>query len=245
MMKESSCRILVTGASRGIGAATVRRFSEKGNLVAFTYKNSKEQAMRLAEESGAVPICADSSSELEVKAAVSEAERALGDAPDVLVINAGISKTGLLTDMTYEEWQELFDVNVGGAFLYAREVIPAMVRRRRGRIIVISSIWGMVGASCEVAYSATKAALLGFTKALAKELGPSGITVNAVAPGVIDTEMLASYGEDDRAALREETPLLRLGTPDDVASAILFLASDDAGFITGQVLSPNGGFTVV
>ncbi len=245
MINGSVRRILVAGASRGIGAETVRRFSEAGDLVAFTYKSSDDAAMRLAKESGAVSIRADSASETDVRAAVSEAEGALGGAPDVLVINAGISKTGLLTDMSYEDWNNLFSVNVGGAFLYAREVIPAMVRRRSGRIVVVSSIWGMVGASCEVAYSATKAALLGFTKAHAKELGPSGITVNAVAPGVIDTEMLSSYGEEDRAALREETPLMRLGTPRDVASAILFLASEDADFITGQVLSPNGGFTVV
>ena len=245
MMKDSTRRILIVGGSRGIGAETVRRFSEAGDRVVFTYKSSEAAAMRLSAESGSTAIRADSASEEDVVSAVTAAKEMLGGAPDVLIVNAGISKSGLLTDMSYGEWNELFAVNVGGAFLYAREVIPEMVRRQSGRIVVVSSVWGMVGASCEVAYSATKAALLGFTKALAKELGPSKITVNAVAPGVIDTEMLQSYGEEDRAALREETPLGRLGTPTDVAALIHFLASDCADFITGQVISPNGGFTVV
>ena len=245
MINDACRRVLVTGASRGIGRETVRRFSQKGDRVAFTYKNAETAAKSLAGECGAYPIYADSASESEVREAVRTATELLGGAPDVLVINAGISQTGLLTDMTYESWNRLFAVNVGGAFLYARELIPQMVRRKSGRIITVSSVWGMVGASCEVAYSASKAALLGFTKALAKELGPSGITVNAVAPGVINTEMLDDYGEDDRAALIEQTPMMRLGLPGDVASAILFLAGEDADFITGQVLSPNGGFTVV
>ncbi len=236
---------LIVGGSRGIGAATVRAFARAGYFVAFTYRASHEAARALAGETGAYPICADSAREEDVLRAVREARETAGGGIDVLVNNAGISRTGLLTDMTPEEWDALFDVNVRGAFLFSRAVIPDMVRQKKGCIIQVSSVWGMVGASCEVAYSATKGALLAMTKALAKELGPSGITVNAVAPGVIDTDMLADYDDEARAALADDTPLQRLGHPAEVAETILFLAGEGASFITGQVISPNGGFTVV
>ena len=246
MDQTSLRRVLVVGGSRGIGRETVIRFVERGNPVAFTYRASEEAAIALARETGAIPIRADSASESDVRRAVIEACAGLGGDLDVLVLNAGVSqRCGLLTDMSYPEWNALLAVNLGGAFLYSREVIPQMVRKKSGRIIVVSSIWGMVGASCEVAYSASKAALLGFTKALAKELGPSGITVNAVAPGVIRTDMLSEYGGETLTELAEQTPLGRLGEPRDVASSILFLSGNEADFITGQVISPNGGFTVV
>ncbi len=238
-------RVLVVGGSRGIGAETVRRFAAQGCTVAFTYLHSAPAAESLAAECGAYAIRADSANEDDVRRAVSAARTQLCGDPEILVLNAGVSWTGLITDMSYDEWNSLLSVNLGGAFLYTRELIPSMVRNRFGRIVTVSSVWGMVGASCEAAYSASKAGLLGFTKALAKELGPSGITVNAVAPGVIRTDMLNEYDGETLAALAEETPIGRLGDPSDVAEAILFLAGKGGDFITGQVLSPNGGFTVV
>lgn len=244
MKLEDSRRVLITGGSRGIGAAAVRQFAAAGHAVAFTYLTSEKEAAELARETGAVMIRADCRSEEDAFRAVSDAERALGGPIEVLVNNAGISRSGLLTDLSLKEWNEILAVNLTGAFLFSRAVIPGMVRQRYGRILQISSIWGMVGASCEVAYSASKAGLLGFTKALAKELGPSGITVNAIAPGVIDTKMNAALGEDTLAELAEETPLCRIGTPEEIASSILFLAGSGGDFITGQVLSPNGGFVV-
>lgn len=245
MTDFTSRRILVTGGSRGIGAEIVRLFRMAGASVAFTYFGSEEKALSLALETGAFALRGDVASEADTERVVTEAAACLGAAPDTLVLNAGISKSGLVTDLSLDEWNRLFSVNVTGAFLYARRTIPDMVRSGFGRIVTVSSIWGMVGASCEVAYSASKAALLGFTKALAKELGPSGITVNAVAPGVIDTDMMAGYGAEDRRALIGETPLCRLGTPGDVASAVMYFASQEASFLTGQVLSPGGGIVIV
>jgi 3-oxoacyl-[acyl-carrier protein] reductase len=163
---------------------------------------------------------------------------------DTLVCNAGVSWTGLLGDMTDEDWRRLFAVNVDGVFHAIRAALPHMVHRKAGKIVTVSSMWGVTGGSCEAAYSATKAAVIGLTRALAKELGPSGITVNCVAPGVIDTEMNQNLGPQDLAALAEETPLGRIGRPEEVAQAILFLASPQAEFITGQVLQPNGGLVI-
>ena len=161
---------------------------------------------------------------------------------DLLVNNAGVAWQGLLTDMTDDDWRTVLDTSLTAAFFTCRAVIPGMVSRRVGHIINISSIWGRVGASCEAAYSAAKAGLIGLTKALAKELGPSGITVNCLCPGVIQTDMLACYTTEDLAALADETPLCRLGTPEDVAAAVCWLANDTAGFITGQVIGVDGGF---
>ncbi len=235
--------VLINGGSRGIGAELVRRFSERGYAVAFTYKSSRQEAEILAESTGALAIRADSAKEEDVISAVREVGEKLG-APFCLVNNAAVSSFSLFTDITLEMWEETMAVNLTGAFLYSREVSREMIKKKQGRIINISSMWGSVGASCEVHYSASKAGLIGMTKALAKELGPSGITVNAVLPGVIDTEMNKNLTDSDRLALIDETPLMRIGTVGDVAEAVLFLASDAASFVTGECMNVSGGFTV-
>jgi len=232
---------LITGGSRGIGAAIVRGLARKGWRVAFCYKSSETAAQQLAQETGALPIPCDVTRSEEVRKMVETAARQLGHI-DLLVNNAGVAWQGLLSDMTDAEWRTVLDTSLSAAFYASREAIPGMVSRKTGRIINISSIWGRVGASCEAAYSAAKAGLIGLTKALAKELGPSGITVNCLCPGVIRTDMLSCYTEDDLAALADETPLCRLGTPEDVANAVCWLAADEAGFITGQVIGVDGGF---
>ena len=235
--------VLINGGSRGIGSELVRQFRSSGREVAFTYKNSKEAAERLARETGAMAILADSASEEDIKAAVRAASEAYGFV-SVLVNNAASSLVKLFDEVTSEEWRALSAVNLDSALFYTKELLPEMIRRKNGRIINITSMWGEVGASMEVHYSVTKAALIGFTKALAKEVAPSGITVNAVSPGVIDTEMNAHLSPADKAALADETPLGRLGSVKEVASAVLYLASGEASFITGQVLGVNGGFVI-
>ncbi len=235
--------LLVNGGSRGIGAEIVRLAVARGYRVAFTYRSAEREALSLAEETGALALRADSSQEEEVKAAVEACRRTIGD-PEILVNNAAISSFSLFTDLTREAWEQIFAVNVHGVFYYSQAVLPAMIRKKSGRIINISSMWGQSGASCEVHYSATKAAVNGMTRALARELGPSGITVNAIAPGVIDTEMNAHLSAEDLGALAEETPLLRIGKPREVAEAVLFLAGEGASFITGQIIGVNGGFLV-
>ena len=233
--------VLVTGGTRGIGRAIVERFAEAGYAVAFTYKNSGEEAARIAAATGAVAIRADSGKPEEISFAAAEAERLLGRV-DVLVNNAAVSSFSLFTDISDELWAETLAVDLTAPFLYTRALIGGMIRRGYGRVIQISSMWGLVGASCEVHYSTAKAGLIGMTKALAKEVGPSGVTVNAVAPGVIATDMNAALSAQDLAALAEETPVGRIGAPEEVAAAVLFLASDEAAFITGEVLNLSGGF---
>ena len=233
--------VLVTGGSRGIGAAIVRALTAKGWQVAFCYRSSHEAAQQLSDETGAIAIPCDVTDSGQVRAMVTEAVRRLSHI-DLLVNNAGVAFQGLLTDMTDDDWHFVLDTSLSAAFYTCRAVIPGMVSRRAGCIINISSIWGRVGASCEAAYSAAKAGLIGLSKALAKELGPSGITVNCLCPGVIQTDMLACYTPEDLAALADETPLCRLGTPEDVAAAVCWLAEDAAGFITGQVIGVDGGF---
>ncbi|MBR5144856.1 MAG: 3-oxoacyl-ACP reductase FabG [Clostridia bacterium] len=235
--------VLITGGSRGIGRAMVELFSKEGYLVAFTYKNSENEAKSLAEATGALAIRADSASEEDVLRAVKLAEEHLGGI-GCLINNAGVSSFSLFTDLTLEDWNRFISVNLTGAFLYSKAVIPGMVHRKSGSIINISSMWGIVGSSCEVHYSTTKAALIGMTKALAKELGPSGIRVNAIAPGVIATDMNRALGEEDIAVLKDETPLMKIGSPLDVAKAALFLAGDGADFITGEVMNISGGYVM-
>ncbi len=235
--------IFVTGGSRGIGSAMVERFAERGDRVSFTYLKNNTAADALAERTGAQAFRADSRDSEAIREAVGLA-RAKSGPVDVLVNNAGISSFRLFDEITTEEWREMFSVHVEGAFHFIQSVLPDMIHRKAGKIINISSIWGITGASCEVHYSAAKAALIGMTRALAKELGPSGITVNCVAPGVVDTEMNRALSQEDYRALCDETPLGRIATPGEIAESVLFLASSAADFITGQVLSPNGGICI-
>ena len=240
--------ILVTGGSRGIGRATVRLAALRGYRVVFTYRERAEEAAKLTEEirragQDCLSVQTDVSLADDVERLYREAIDAFGRV-DVIVNNAGISSFSLFTDLSEEEWDHTFAVNTKGAFLVSKAFLPPMIDRKYGRIINVSSMWGISGSSCEVHYSASKAALIGMTKALAKELGPSGITVNCVAPGVIDTDMNAMLDEETRKELAEETPLCRLGTPEEVAQTILFLASDEASFITGQTISTDGGFVL-
>ena len=235
--------VLITGGSRGIGRCIAELLSENGYKVAFTYKNSENEAKSLAERIGALAIRADSLLEEDVKMAVRVVGEALGGI-DFLVNNAAISGFSLLTDLSLDSWNETLGVSLTGAFLYSREVLPSMIRKKQGRIVNISSMWGMVGASCEVHYSAAKAGLIGFTKALAKEVGPSGITVNAIAPGLINTEMNGALSSEDKAAIVDETPLCRIGEPIDVARAVLFLLGEGGSFITGEVINVSGGLVI-
>ena len=237
---------LVTGASGGIGAACARELAKKGYTVLLHANRSLDKAESFAEELrangyDAKALRCDLSSSTETAAMCKEI-LSLYHRVDALVLNAGVSYTGLLCDMTDEQGHEGMDVNVSGMFYLCRALVPGMISRQEGAIVTVSSMWGRVGASCEVAYSASKAAIIGFTKALAKELGPSGVRVNCVAPGVIDTAMMDEHSEETKANLAEETPLGRLGTPEDVAKACAFLLSDDAAFITGQVLGVDGGY---
>lgn len=230
---------LITGASRGIGAACARVLRRDGYDVIINYHHSQAQAVAIANELNCKAVCCDVADYGQVQAMFDE----IGSV-DVLVCCAGISRTGLFSDVTPEEWRELFAVNVDGTYNCIREALPHMIHEKSGSIVTVSSIWGLTGASCEVAYSATKSAVIGLTKALAKELGPSGITVNCVAPGVIDTDMNKNLSAADMAALADETPLGVIGTPSDVAETVAFLVSPKAKFITGQIISPNGGFLI-
>ncbi len=239
---------LITGASRGIGRAIAVLLAKKGYSLILNYHRSEHEALSLAEELTAfgadvLPFCADVSDEKQVEAMVCAAIDRFGTVT-ALVNNAGIAAQALLTDVSEQKWRRMQAVHVDGAYHCCKAVLPYMIRRHAGKIINISSVWGVVGASCEVPYSAAKAALIGMTRALAKEVGPAGIQVNAVAPGVIDTAMLSDFSDDDKAALCEQTPLGRIGTPADIANAVYFLLSPEADFITGQVLTVDGGFSL-
>lgn len=229
--------VLITGGSRGIGAATVRRFCNAGHQVFFLYEKETLLAQALAQETGAVAIQADVSS----KTAVTEAFRQIGSV-DILVCNAGISMLGLMSMMPESDWDRIFDVNVKGIYHCVNAAMPGFLAKQSGSIVTVSSMWGQVGASCEVAYSATKGAIIAMTKALAKELAPSGIRVNCVAPGLILTDMCACLDAETLQAIGEETPVGRNGTPEEIAEAIEYLAN--AKFVTGQVLGVNGGYTI-
>lgn len=237
--------VFITGGTRGIGRKTAELFWNNGYNVVITFEKSEKTAKEMKKEypERFLAIKCDVSKSEDVKMAFEICKKTFGGA-DILINNAGISNEKMLCDFSEEEWDRMFDVNVKGMFNTVKEAYGYMVNKKNGNIINISSIWGMVGASCEVPYSASKAAIIGFTKALAKELGPSGIRVNCVAPGVIDTDMNKVHGTDVMEELKEETPLGRIGTPEDVAKAVLFLASEDSSFITGQVISPNGGFII-
>lgn len=240
--------VLITGASRGIGAETARLFAENGDNVFINYNHSEKSALALYNELkekgySVNTIKADVSVSEEVGKMFDEIETLCGGI-DVLVNNAGIAQTKLFTDITDDDWNRMVGINLNGVFYCCRRAIPYMVHNHFGRIVNISSMWGQVGGSCEVHYSAVKAAVIGLTKGLAMEEGLSGITVNCIAPGVIKTDMTSNLSEDDFNALKDETPTGTLGTPYDVARAVLFLASDNSSFITGQVLGVNGGFVV-
>ena len=239
---------IVTGGSRGIGAAAALLLAREGWRVAVGCHRLPDRAQALCdrlrrEGREAVPFCGDVSSVAEMEAQVQAVVERWGQI-DLLVNNAGIAQQRLFTEITEAEWDRMFAVNAKGLYACCRAVVPGMIRRHSGNIINVSSMWGQAGASCEVHYSAAKAAVIGFTKALAKELGPSGIRVNCVAPGVIATEMNAALDGETLDALREETPLGTIGTPEEVARAILWLAGDGASFVTGQVIGVNGGFVI-
>lgn len=239
---------LITGASGGIGAATARAFAQAGYGVAIHAHRSVDKLHTLAQELSALSVPV-----LEVYADLSDPAQAKNMVDnvlekfcqlDILVCCSGLSHVGLVTDIDPQQWKTLFGVNVDGMHYCCQAVLPHMVHRKEGCILTVSSMWGQVGASCEVAYSATKGAVIAYTKALAQEVGPSNIRVNCIAPGVIATEMNAHLSHEDMAALADETPLGRIGTPEECASCALFLASDGASFVTGQVLAPNGGLVI-
>ena len=236
-------RVLISGGSRGIGRACVEYFAKKGYKVAFLYEKNVEAAERTASELGAVAVRCDVADSADLKRAIGKVKEALGGI-DILVNNAAISMIKPFDMFTDEEWGRMINVNLSGMFYLAREIAPMMVSQKWGRIINIGSMWGKVGASCEVPYSTTKAGVRGFTMSLAKELAPSGITVNCVEPVVIATEMNASLDADTLRELCEETPIGRLGKPEEIASAVGFFASDEAAFVTGQILGVDGGFAV-
>ncbi|MEA5001924.1 MAG: 3-oxoacyl-ACP reductase FabG [Christensenella sp.] len=240
--------VLITGASRGIGRATALAFAKEGYNVLINYRTHEQDAQELRDGlralgASAEMVYADVSKREDVDEMFAYA-RELFFRVDVLVNNAGVAQQKLFSDITESDWDRMFDINIKGMFHCAQAALSQMVSEKRGKIINVSSIWGIAGASCEVHYSASKAAVIGFTKALAKEVGPSGIQVNCVAPGVVETQMNAALDTDTKEELREETPLGCIGEPDDIAQAILFLAEERSKFITGQVLSPNGGIVI-
>jgi len=240
--------VWITGASRGIGRACAELFAAEGDRIALLYQREQEQALdavKRCRELGADAevFCADVADRVQVFD-TAERIRARFGAIDVLINNAGIAQQKLFSDITEQDWRRMCGVNLDGVFFCTQAALPDLIHKKRGKIVNVSSIWGVCGGSCEVHYSASKAAVIGLTKALAKELGPSNIQVNCVAPGVIDTEMNGALTGEIRAELCEETPLGRFGTPKEAAQAIFFLASPAADFITGQVLSPNGGIAI-
>ena len=232
-------RVLITGGSRGIGKACVELFAKNGHEVIFFYRSSHGAAQELEKSTGARAVVCDISSPDAVRSAMAE----IGEV-DVLINNAGISRFNFFDSISDCEWREMIDTNLSGTFYVSREAAKGMISKKSGRIINIGSMWGKTGASCEVHYSASKAGLRGMTMALAKELGPCGITVNCIEPGVIDTEMNAHLSDEDISELCADTPLGRIGSAEEVAHLAYFLASDKASFITGQIIGIDGGFAV-
>lgn len=239
---------LVTGASRGIGRAVALRLARMGYAVAVCYHTAADKACEVvehlrAEGYTASAFCCDVADTAAVAQMASAVREQLGEV-SVVVNNAGVAQQKLFTDITVDDWNRMIGVNLTGTFNVCREFLPYMLREHGGNIVNISSMWGQVGGSCEVHYSAAKAGVIGLTKALAKEVGPAGVRVNCVAPGVIRTDMMSGFDEMTLSSLIDETPLMRLGTPTDVANAVAFLVSDEASFMTGQVLAPNGGMII-
>ncbi|VIB33081.1 3-oxoacyl-ACP reductase [Clostridioides difficile] len=240
--------VLITGGARGIGKAMSKAFAKEGYNVLVNFNKSENGAKELYtilnEKNFSVKLFkADISNREDVEDMVDYCIKEFGGL-DVLVNNAGVSQDKLFIDITDEDWDNMMNINLKGSFYCSQVALKYMISEKKGNIINISSIWGISGASCEVHYSITKAGIIGMTKALAKEVGPSNIRVNSIAPGVINTDMLSGYNEEDIDVLVEETPLMRLGTPEDIANCAIFLASDKSNFITGQVISPNGGFVI-
>ncbi len=239
---------LITGSTRGIGRAIAVRLAEDGFAIALNGRQMTPTVQALLEELKAKGVrasfcCCDVSDYAAVENMRDAIEAELGEV-SLLVNNAGVAQQKLFTDITPSEWRDMMGIHLDGTFYCCRAFLPVMLRRHEGVIINISSMWGQVGGSCEVHYSAAKAGVIGLTKALAKEVGPSGIRVNCVAPGVIRTEMLDAFSEEDLQSLADETPLMRLGTPLDIAETVAFLASVKASYITGQIIAPNGGFVI-
>ena len=232
-------RVLITGASRGIGEAIARRLSQDGCELFLHANSNRKKLLELAEELSAKACFADFSDPLQVARLADE----VGEV-DVLINNAGVAQSGLFQDLTDAQFDRLIAVNLRAPMDLTRRLIPTMIRNHSGVIVNVSSIWGQTGASLEVAYSAVKAGLIGFTKALAKELAPSGVRVNCVCPGAIRTDMMSDYNETEISALCEEIPLGRLGTPEEVSECVYFLITDSSSYVTGQVLSPNGGLLI-
>lgn len=248
MLHKARLHALISGGSRGIGAATAVCFAQAGYAVTILYHKNAKMADSLVDslrQSGheAIAISVDIKDFTSVRHAVQKANLQFG-AVDVLVSNAGIAGQMLFTDVLPEDFKEMMDTHVTGLYNITHAVLPGMISRKTGSIITVSSVWGITGASCEVPYSTAKAAIIGFTRALAKEVGPSHITVNCVAPGVIDTDMNRNLTPQDITDICDQTPLGRIGTPEEIAGVILFLASENASFITGQVISPNGGLVI-
>lgn len=241
--------VFITGASRGIGAACAIYFAQHGYDVGINYLNNDEKAEEIAQKvrstgRKAVLLKADVTNKQEIGAAISRCADELGPI-SVIVNNAGIAQQKLFTDITEDEWRMMFSVNVDGIYNVLSEALPDMIRKHKGSVVNVSSMWGISGASCEVHYSASKSAVIGLTKALAAELAPSGIRVNCVAPGLIDTDMNSNISHEDIQSVIDETPLGKIGKAEDVAKAVFFLASDEfSSFTTGQILSPNGGLVI-
>lgn len=235
--------IIITGGSGGIGGAMARMFCKNGDRVFIIYEKNTDRAQSVAEETGAIPMQADISSQTAVSALCEQIHKEYGMI-DVIINNAGISQIKLFSDITSEDWRRMFAVNIDGAFFVTKAFLPDLIHKKYGKIINVSSMWGEVGASCEVHYSASKSALIGFTKALAKEVAPSGICVNCITPGVIDTEMNGELDDEERRELIAQIPQNRMGTPCEVAKLAFFLASADADYITGQVIGISGGMVI-
>lgn len=238
--------VLITGGSRGIGAAIAQRFASAQMNVVIHYLQSHEAANAVARQcigSGAnvLTVTADLRSKEQIERMREKLEHH-GMVPDIIVNNAGISHYGLLSDASEEDWNMVMDINLKGTFLVTQQFLPNLISQKYGRIINVSSIWGLSGASCEVLYSTAKGGINAFTKALAKELAPSHVTVNAVAPGAVDTMMLSGFSDDEKTAMQQDIPAGRFGSPDEIASLVYFLALPESGYITGQIISPNGGW---